>query len=356
MEEKLRFIDEKYLSAFEALDVDSSIKEQAAFSQVKDLQIEYPIAENEEEEDNTYLSYNMVVGNAMDSTLGVAFDVLDYALLSAPGAPLKQALLDAGIGKDIYGDYSDGVLQPYFSVIAKGARAARKEEFVSIIRNCLQDIVKNGIDKKAVLSGINYMEFRYREADFGQFPKGLMYGLDIMGSWLYDDENAFSQVKLLEIYDQLKIAVNEGYFENLIQKWLLDNTHGAILTLVPKRGLAAQREKELADRLEAYRSSLSDEQLEEMVRKTKALEAYQESEERPEDLECIPMLKRSDIRKEVNGFSNEELQVEDSLFLYQDVCTNGIGYVNIMFEIKDMAVEKVHYLGLLKSVLGYVDT
>ena len=93
-----------------------------------------------------------------------------------------------------------------------------------------------------------------------------------------------------------------------------------------------------------------------MVRKTKALEAYQESEERPEDLECIPMLKRSDIRKEVNGFSNEELQVEDSLFLYQDVCTNGIGYVNIMFEIKDMAVEKVHYLGLLKSVLGYVDT
>ena len=170
------------------------------------------------------------------------------------------------------------------------------------------------------------------------------------------EQAAFSQVKLLEIYDQLKIAVNEGYFENLIQKWLLDNTHGAILTLVPKRGLAAQREKELADRLEAYRSSLSDEQLEEMVRKTKALEAYQESEERPEDLECIPMLKRSDIRKEVNGFSNEELQVEDSLFLYQDVCTNGIGYVNIMFEIKDMAVEKVHYLGLLKSVLGYVDT
>ena len=279
----------------------------------------------------------------MDSTLGVAFDVLDYALLSAPGAPLKQALLDAGIGKDIYGDYSDGVLQPYFSVIAKGARAARKEEFVSIIRKLqLEDIVKNGIDKKAVLSGINYMEFRYREADFGQFPKGLMYGLDIMGSWLYDDENAFSQVKLLEIYDQLKIAVNEGYFENLIQKWLLDNTHGAILTLVPKRGLAAQREKELADRLEAYRSSLSDEQLEEMVRKTKALEAYQESEERPEDLECIPMLKRSDIRKEVNGFSNEELQVEDSLFLYQDVCTNGIGYVNIMVEIRESSFR--HFL------------
>ena len=356
MEEKLRFIDEKYLSAFDALAVDSRILEQAPFSQVKDLEEEYPVAENEEEEDNTYLSFNMVVGNAMDSMLGVAFDVLDYALLSAPGAPLKKALLDAQIGKDIYGSYDDGVLQPFFSIVAKGAKTSQKEEFVSTIRKCLQDIVKNGVDKKAILAGINYMEFRYREADFGSYPKGLMYGLDILGNWLYDDENPFAQVKLLAIYDRLKEAVNEGYFEEIIRKWLLDNTHGTILTLIPKRGLAAKREKNLEEMLEKYRSSLSDAELEELVRKTKALEAYQESEENPEDLECIPMLKRSDIRREVEGFSNEELAVDDSLFLYQDVCTNGIGYVNVMFEIRDMEVEKVHYLGLLKSVLGYVDT
>ena len=356
MEEKLRFIDEKYLSAFDALDVDSRILEQAPFSQVKDLEEEYPVAENEEEEDNTYLSFNMVVGNAMDSMLGVAFDVLDYALLSAPGAPLKKALLDAQIGKDIYGSYDDGVLQPFFSIVAKGAKTSQKEEFVSTIRKCLQDIVKNGVDKKAILAGINYMEFRYREADFGSYPKGLMYGLDILGNWLYDDENPFAQVKLLAIYDRLKEAVNEGYFEEIIRKWLLDNTHGTILTLIPKRGLAAKREKDLEEMLEKYRSSLSDAELEELVRKTKALEAYQESEENPKDLECIPMLKRSDIRREVEGFSNEELAVDNSLFLYQDVCTNGIGYVNVMFEIRDMEVEKAHYLGLLKSVLGYVDT
>ena len=356
MEEKLRFIDEKYLSAFDALDVDSNIPEQTPFSQVKDLQEEYPISENEEEEDNTYLSFNMVVGNAMDSMLGVAFDVLDYALLSAPGAPLKKALLDAQIGKDIYGSFDDGILQPCFSIVAKGAKTSQKEEFVSIIRKSLEDIVKNGVDKKAILAGINYMEFRYREADFGSYPKGLMYGLDILGNWLYDDENPFAQVKLLAIYDRLKEAVNEGYFEEMIQKWLLDNTHGTILTLVPKRGLAAKREKALEEKLEKYRSSLSKEELEELVRKTKALVAYQESEEKPEDLACIPMLKRFDIRREVNGFSNEELKVDDSLFLYQDVCTNGIGYVNVMFEIRDMEVEKAHYLGLLKSVLGYVDT
>ena len=356
MEEKLKFIDEKYLSAFDTLDVDSQIPKQPAFAQVKEFEKEYPVAENEEEEGKAFLSYNMVVGDAMDSMLGVAFDVLDYALLSAPGAPLKKALLDAGIGKDIYGSYNDGFLQPYFSVIAKDARTEQKEEFVAVIRKVLQDIVKNGIDKKAILAGINYMEFRYREADFGSYPKGLMYGLDIIGTWLFDENEPFAQVKLLDIYNRLKEAVNEGYFEGLIQKWLLDNTHGSILTLVPKKGLAAKREKELADKLESFRSSLSDEQLEEMVRKTKALEEYQESEEKPEDIACIPMLKRSDIRKEVNGFSNEELTVDDSLFLYQDVCTNGIGYVNVMFDIKNLEIRQVHYLGLLKAVLGYVNT
>ena len=356
MEEKLKFIDEKYLSAFDFLDVDSYIQPQQAFAQIKDLEKEYPVAENEGEEDNTYLSYNMVVGDSTESMKGVAFDILDYALLSAPGAPLKKALLDAGIGKDIYGSFNDGVLQPYFSVIAKGAKTSQKEEFISVIRKVLKDIADNGIDKKAILAGINYMEFRYREADFGAYPKGLMYGLDIMDSWLYDDENPFSQVKLLEIYDRLKEAVNEGYFEKLIQEDLLDNTHGVYLTLIPKCGLALEREKELADKLEAYRSSLSDEQLEELVEKTEALVAYQEAEEAPESLACIPMLKRSDIRKEAAGFKNEELSVDDSLFLYQDVCTNGIGYVSAMFEIQDFDIEQVHYLGLLKAVLGYVNT
>ena len=243
MEEKLKFIDEKYLSAFDNLDVDSQIPKQPAFAQVKEFEKEYPVAENEEEEGKAFLSYNMVVGDAMDSMLGVAFDVLDYALLSAPGAPLKKALLDAGIGKDIYGSYNDGFLQPYFSVIAKDARTEQKEEFVAVIRKVLQDIVKNGIDKKAILAGINYMEFRYREADFGSYPKGLMYGLDIIGTWLFDENEPFAQVKLLDIYNRLKEAVNEGYFEGLIQKWLLDNTHGSILTLVPKKGLAAKEKK-----------------------------------------------------------------------------------------------------------------
>lgn len=356
MEEKLEFIDSHYLSAFDSLAIDSQIRDQEAFAQVKDIQKSYPVSEDEGEEDNTYLSYNMVVGEAADINLSLAFEVLDYALLSAPGAPLKQALLDAKIGKDIYGSFEDGIKQTYFSIVAKGANLSRKEEFIKVIRDTLTKIAEDGIDKKAVTAGINYYEFRFREADFSSYPKGLMYGLDILSSWLYDDTKPFCEVQLLEGFEFLKKALEEGYFEDLIRKYLLDNTHGAILSLVPEKGLAAKRDKELEEKLENYRKSLSDEELTRMVENTKALEAYQEAEEAPEALTCIPMLSREDIKKEITGLTNEEHYVDDSLFLYHDVCTNGIGYADLLFEIHDFDVNTVHYLGFLKSVLGAVDT
>ena len=204
MAEKLEFIDEHYLSAFEKLEVDSALPLQPAFTERKELQLEYPVSESENEEGNAYLAYSTVVGDASDELTAMAFEVLDYALLSSPGAPLKQALLDAQIGMDVYGSYDDGILQPYFDIVAKGTDPDKKEKFVEIIRTTLEDIVKNGIDKKALKAGINYMEFRYREADFSAWPKGLMYGLDIFGSWLYSDEKAFSHVKLIPVFEKLK--------------------------------------------------------------------------------------------------------------------------------------------------------
>lgn len=356
MAEKLEFIDEHYLSAFEKLEVDSALPLQPAFTERKELQLEYPVSESENEEGNAYLAYSTVVGDASDELTAMAFEVLDYALLSAPGAPLKQALLDAQIGMDVYGSYDDGILQPYFDIVAKGTDPDKKEKFVEIIRTTLEDIVKNGIDKKALKAGINYMEFRYREADFSAWPKGLMYGLDIFGSWLYSDEKAFSHVKLIPVFEKLKALSGERYFEDLIQKYLLDNPHGSVITLVPSKGLAARREKALEEQLQAKLEKMTQEEKETLVEKTKALVEYQEAEEEPGSEKCIPMLKREDIKKEAAGFTNEELDVSGSLFLYHEVPTNGISYLDLMFDLKNLDPEDVPYLGLLKSVLGFVDT
>lgn len=356
MEEKLCWLDREYLCHYEKKVVDSEIHLQEAFSEMKELEMPYSIASDESEDENTYLSYNKVIGTSLDRELYLAFEILDYALLSAPGAPLKTALTDAGIGQDIMGSYDNGIYQPIFSVIAKNADADQKDNFIEVIENVLTDIVKNGMDQKALEAGINYHEFRYREADFGNYPKGLMYGLQIMDSWLYDDDKPFIHIEALDTFAFLKKQVGTRYYEDLIQKYLLDNTHGAIVIVKPEKGRTARMDAELDARLQEYKASLGDEEIREMVSRTKKLEEYQSEPESEEALERIPVLNREDISREIDPIFNEEMNLAGVPVVFHEIETNGIGYVDVMFDLSGVSAEELPYVGILQSVLGIIDT
>ncbi|MBO5473190.1 MAG: insulinase family protein [Lachnospiraceae bacterium] len=356
MAEKLAFIDEAYLSRYDALAVDSGLESEAPFDAVVTVEKEYPIMESESEENNTYLSYNISLGEASDRKLCFAVGTLADVLCMVPGAPVKQALLDAGIGTDLQCAFDTGVKQPYFSIVAKNAEAEQQEEFVRIIEGKLKELVKNGIDKKALQATINRDEFKYREADYGSYPKGLMYGLNMLESWLYDDNKPFYYVELLDTYQELKEAVNTSYFEELIQEYLIDNTHKSIVVVKPVKGLTGKKEKELADRLAGKKAAMSAEKIEAIVRETKALKEYQETPSRKEDLEKIPLLTRADMKKEAAPYYNEEKKVEDTTLLYHDIYTNGIGYLRLMFDLRQVPEELFPYVGILKVLIGLVDT
>ncbi len=195
--ERLEWLDKEYLSLYDYKKVNSEINKQPAFDEIKNVETQYSITMDDSQENKTYLSYNRVVGDSLDEMLYQAFDVLDYALVSSPGAPVKQALIDAGIGDDVYGSYDAGILQPVFSFVAKNANASQADEFESIIENTLKEVVKTGINKEALLAGINSSEFKFREADFGQFPKGLLFGLNCLDSWLFDDMKPFIHLECL---------------------------------------------------------------------------------------------------------------------------------------------------------------
>ncbi len=356
MAEKLEWLDENYLSAFDMKPVDSRIRYQEPFHKMKELEMEYSISSEESEEDNTFLSYNKVIGTSLDEKLYLAFQVLDYALLSAPGAPLKKALVEAGIGKDIMGSYDNGIYQPIFSVISKNANLEQKQAFIDLVEGTLREIVEKGIDRKALEAGINYHEFRFREADFGSYPKGLMYGLQMFDSWLYDESKPFIHMQAIPIFDFLKEQVGTRYFEELIQKWLLDNPHGSIVIVKPERGRTARLEQELAKKLEDYRASLSDAQKEKLVADTEALAAYQESEDAKEDREKIPILSREDISREIAPIYNDVKDVSGIPLVHHKIDTNGIGYVSLMFDLSGVPEEKLPYVGMLQAVLGIIDT
>ena len=356
IEEKLHWLDQEYLGKYDREPVDSRIRFQEPFAEMQEKVIPYSIASEESEEDNTYLSYNKVVGTSLDKELYLAFQILDYALLSAPGAPLKKALTDAGIGKDIMGPYDNGIYQPIFSVIAKNANEEQKEEFIQVIEDVLRASVKNGIDTKAIEAGINYYEFRYREADFGNYPKGLMYGLQMMDSWLYDEEKPFIHIEALDTFEFLKKQIGTGYYEELIQKYLLDNPHGAIVIVTPEKGRTARMEAELEEKLQKYKESLTAEEVEAFVQKTQALEAYQSEPESEENLEKIPVLKREDISREIEPIINEEMTLAGVPVIFHEIETNGIGYVDVLFDMSLVEEQDLPYVGILQSVLGIIDT
>ena len=354
--ERLEWLDKEYLSLYDYKKVNSEINKQPAFDEIKNVEAEYSITMDDSQENKTYLSYNRVVGDSLDEMLYQAFDVLDYALVSSPGAPVKQALIDAGIGDDVYGSYDAGILQPVFSFVAKNANASQADEFESIIENTLKEVVKTGINKEALLAGINSSEFKFREADFGQFPKGLLFGLNCLDSWLFDDMKPFIHLECLDTFAKLRRAVDTDYFEKLIQEYLLDNTHGSSVTVKPKRGLGNEREEALAKELSDYKASLSDEEIDKLIEETEHLKKYQEEPSSDEDLRKLPMLTRADMKKEAMPFSNIEDTLSDVKVVRHDIESNGIDYISFLFDAGDFAQSELGYLGFFTNALGLVST
>ncbi len=353
---ELEFIDEEYLSNYEFLDIDSALTEEKTFLEPKHVKEFYSLADADDEKDNTYLTYNVVVGDSLNKKLNVAFTVLEHALLVAPGAPLKTALIDAGIGKDVYSSYDDGIKQPTFSVIAKNSNPEDEKRFIEIIESEIKKLIQDGINKKSLQAAINYFEFKHKEGNFGRYPKGLMLGLNAFSTWLYDDSRALDLFSMNEVYDELKKEIDTGYFERLLQEYIIDNNHKSYVALIPQKGLNAKREKEEKEKLAAYKATLKEEELEKIIFEAKHLEEYQDELSTAEELATIPLLEISDIDKEARKLNNHFSEIEMVKVVSHDIFTNGVSYINLNFDITDIDCDKYPVVSLLTEIFKYVDT
>lgn len=354
--EELEFIDREYLSSYEYQKIDSALTDEPEFLRPEHVREEYSLADAEEESDNTYLAYNVSVGKSTDKKLCMAFSVIEHALLEAPGAPLKTALIDAGIGLDVFSSYDDGIKQPTFSIIAKGANEDDKDEFISIIDETLSEIVKNGINRRSFLAAINYFEFKHKESNFGRYPKGLMLGLNAFGSWLYDDGMALTGFSLNGIFDELKGDVETGYFEGLIKDYIIENKNKTYVVLAPKKGLGRIIDERERAKLDKYKQTLTDKELEDIKKNTEELKKYQSEPSTQEELKTIPLLEIEDIDKKARTLNNQFSEIEMVKIVSHNIFTNGISYINMNFDIGDIDYDKYPYVALLAEIFKYVDT
>lgn len=351
----LRFINEEYLQNFDRIEVDSEIQPQAAFSEMRRVDVEYSISAQDNPEDKTYLSLNYAVGRSTDPYLYLAFNIIGYLLLDNPAAPLKKALLEAGIGKDVFGSFGNYILQPSFSIVVKDANETDIDAFRHIVETTLRDLVTNGIDKRLIEAAINFREFKLREADFGGRPKGLIYGIRCMDSWLYGEDPTM-HLCFEDTLTEIKKALTQPLFEDLIEKYLLNNTHSSMVVAKPKPGLAEERDKEIFAKLQAYKAELSDDQIDEIIQNTKELRRKQAEPDSAEDLATIPMVDLTDIEPGAEVLPLVEKTESQIKTLHHPIFTNGIAYLTLWFDNSVVPMDLIPYAGLMVNLLGQIST
>ncbi|AKL94522.1 peptidase [Clostridium aceticum] len=353
--EHLKFINEAYLKDFDRIEVDSKIDLQPPYKEPKTSVVEYSISDNEDEKNKTFLSLNFVVGKSTNPELHLAFDILTYLLLETPAAPLKKALLEADLGKDVFGSYDHSIFQPVLSVVVKNANEEDQEKFEKLVFNTLKELTDKGIDKKLIEAAVNIYEFKLREGDYGRYPRGLIYCMKSMESWLYDADPML-HLAYEEVLAKIKTALTTDYFEKLIKEHLLNNQHRSVLMVKPKKGLAHEKEVEVKQKLQAYKKQLSKDEINQLVEKTATLKQYQEASNDPKDLEKIPLLSLADIEPKVDKVPLIEKTEEDIPVLLHSMFTNEIAYANLLFDTSAVPQQLIPYVSLLSSVLGKVST
>lgn len=355
LDEQLQFLHEQYLQHFTRQEIDSAIPLQEPFTAPVEVVIDYPLTQNEKETDKTYFAMNFVVGTAHDAELALAFTILQYMLLETPAAPLKRALIEADIGKDVFGSFDHNILQPTFSVVVKNSNEEQKEKFADVVMTTLERLARDGIDKTTIESAINRIEFDLREGDTRSYPKGLIYAISSMNSWLYDA----SPLLYLEYESSLasiKKALTSTYFERLIREYLLGNTHRSLMTVRPQKGLAEAKEEEVRQKLAAYKASLSEADIAALVQQTHRLIERQNTPDTAEALESIPLLELNDIQRKAEALPLEKREATGVPVYAHPLFTNGIAYVHLYFDTSSVAQEDLPYIGLLAGMLGKVDT
>lgn len=355
IEKTLDYLDREYLSAFDRRNVDSMVKTQAPFSKRVSLTAPYGIAENESTEGKAIHALYTAFNDHMSTMDSLAFRILNYVLIDMDGAPLKQAVLDAGIGSDLSGSYGDSYKQPVWIVEATGSEVDKQAAFADVVDSTLRSIALKGIDKDMLEAALNRTEFTARENDYQGRPKGLFYGVRAMDMWLYD-RNPMDALRYIDDMNRLRENLKTNYFENLLLRYVIKNPHQVLITMKPEKGLTEKMNRETAEKLASFKSSLSDEQLDKIMASTKALKERQASGETEEALKTIPLLSRKDLKRPVEEEVLEKESVSGVDHFYFQVHTNGITYVNFYFTLGNLKEEDIPYAILLSSLLRSLST
>jgi hypothetical protein len=355
IDKMLEIVNENALKRFTKLDLDSSIKPQPLFDKPVEAKCSYPISNEDDGENKVWLSINYLLDLKDDPALEFSWTVISHLLMSTPAAPLKNAILSAGIAKDVLGGYSKSGLHPTFRITLKDTSLENVDKFKSIFFGVLRELCQNGIDKQLIEASININEFELREADMGSYPKGLVYIHYSMGDWMHD-LNPIESMCYEDVLRETRKALTTNLYETIIDKHIIQNPHYVFMTMIPEKGLLEKAHAELTEKLAQIKAKMSVAELDAIIERKQRILHRQSAPDSPESLEKIPSLKISDVNPTAEDFTLTEHVNGNITYLDHDVFTNGIAYLKLYFETNNLPQELLPYAQILSYVLGKVDT
>jgi len=352
LNKELEFIDAEYLSNYELSDQKVQIPLQKPFDKIKEAEGTYAVPDGAPTDNQTFLSLTFVSGHSTDRALAMTFDVISEALVNHESAPLRLAIQEAGIGRDVRASFSEAK-QNTFQITVQNANPEDKDKFREIVFSTMKKVSEEGFDNEMVEGILNRMEFNLKE---GNTPhKGLMYLMQTYQPWFFADD-PYLGLEFDKPLTEAKKALDTNLLETTISNYLVNNPHAVLMVLKPEPGLQAKIDEATKKELDEFKAGLNNEEKEKLIAETKTLIEHQKREDTPEALATIPMLELTDISPEVEWFTVYEKSVADVQVIHHNAFTNGILYSNMFFDIRVLPKELVPYVRLLTSVLGKLNT
>lgn len=360
----LAFLDERYLSqpsaasrrmdAAVAAGEDPSTLAPNPLGVQASVTCEYKRVEMATTPENALVGLGLVLGSALDRKRTIAADILFEALLGSNEAPVKKAILAAGLGGNVASYTAAESLQPYELIMLQNAQPGVARELRRVFQDACRDLCEHGVPRERLEAIISSNEYDLRQRDYG-IADGVAIACDALSTWLYDDDAATLALKYGPVYEELRGELDGGYFEDLLRELVLQNDHMALVELVPVDAGAGSEGAEAAE-LAAKRDAMTDAELADVVERTAALRAAQEAEDTPEDKATLPRLRVSDI-----GEARPEppLVVDTTApipCLRHGIPTNRLAYAMQYFDLSCVAFEDLPYVTLLCRLLKQLPT
>lgn len=297
------------------------------------------------------LAYVFATANQRERVL--AAQVLVDTLAGSNEAPLKRAVLDAGLGQDFTANVIDSELQPFVIFQLKGAKPGVADQFRELVETSCASLVREGLEHERLEASLAQAEFNLREGDWGIGADGVALSMLVMASWLYNDDNPVAYLHYEDALTQLKNMLDNGGFEQLLDEMVVQSTHSCAVELMPSEEGSSDAEQEELARL---RAQMGTDELAAIAAEVEALRSEQETPDAPEDLAKLPRLHKEDI-DEVEPETPALLDKTAPLPCWAyELDTHGINYIWHYFDLRRFSFEELPYVSMLTDLLGKLDT